>query len=136
MTEVVLDTDVFSYLADERSRAGTFAGHLYGLRTVLAFPTVAELHYGARRAKWGESRIRRLERDIARHGLLLPTEGSLRLCGRLRAEAVALGHPLGQPQHANDLWIAACAVHYDVPLLTGNERHFEGLPGLRVIPTA
>ena len=32
----------------------------------------------------------------------------------------------------DDLWIAACAMHYGVPLLTGNGRHFAGMPGLWV----
>jgi tRNA(fMet)-specific endonuclease VapC len=63
----------------------------------------------------------------------MPTDGLLRLCGLLRAVASRLGHPLGQHAHANDLWIAACAVYYDVPLVTGNGRHFAGLPGLEVI---
>ncbi len=51
-------------------------------------------------------------------------------CGR---ELCGLGHPLGQQVHANDLWIAACAVHYGLPLVTGNGRHFAGLPGLEVV---
>jgi predicted nucleic acid-binding protein len=50
------------------------------------------------------------------------------------ALAVRLGHPLGQHRHANDLWIATCAVHYGVPLVTGTVRHFDGLPGPQVIP--
>jgi len=134
MTDVILDTDAFSMLADERGAGAAFADRLAGLRTILAFPTVAELHYGAQLAKWGDSRLRRLEHDIARHGVLRPTDGLLRRWGALRADAVRRGHPLGQQHHVNDLWIATCAVHYDVPLVTGNIRHFDGLPGLRVIP--
>lgn len=131
MTEVILDTDAFSRLTGD---GAALAGRLAGLTTILAFPTVAEVHYGARLAKWGETRLRRLEHDIARHGVVRPTDGLLRLCGELRATAVRLGHPLGQHRHANDLWIAACAVHHGVPLVTGNVRHFDGLPGLTVIP--
>ena len=44
-----------------------------------------------------------------------------------------LGHPLGHRANANDLWIAACAVHYRLPLVTGNVRHFDGLPGLELL---
>jgi len=32
-----------------------------------------------------------------------------------------------------DRWIAATALHYHVPLLTGNRRHFQDFPGLRLV---
>lgn len=34
---------------------------------------------------------------------------------------------------ANDLWIAATAVRYAIPLVTRNGKHFERIPGLAVI---
>jgi predicted nucleic acid-binding protein len=33
----------------------------------------------------------------------------------------------------NDLWIGACAIAMDKPLLTRNKRHFQAMPGLRLI---
>jgi predicted nucleic acid-binding protein len=39
----------------------------------------------------------------------------------------------GLPIDANDLWIAATAVAFGVPLVTRNERHFARVPGLEVI---
>jgi predicted nucleic acid-binding protein len=129
----VLDTDVFSMIIEQRPQAQKFAPLLYGVDTALAFPSVAELTYGAHRAGWGIARKVWLEGHIARHGVLMPTEGLLRRCGVLRALATRLGHPLGQQVHANDLWIAACAVHYSVPSVTANRRHFLGLPGLEVV---
>ena len=132
MIGLVLDTDVFSELTELRPRADHFARLIGRVETALAFPTVAELYHGAVKARWGEARIARLENELDRYGVLWPTEELLRLCGTMRAEAARLGHPLGQPEHANDLWIAACAIHYGVPLLTGNTRHFQGLPGLEL----
>jgi predicted nucleic acid-binding protein len=41
---------------------------------------------------------------------------------------------IGETRADNDLWIAATAVHFDVPLATNNRRHFEGIPGLRLLP--
>ncbi len=35
---------------------------------------------------------------------------------------------------ANDLWIAAVGLAYQVPVVTRNARHFERVPGLRVLP--
>lgn len=132
MTVIILDTDVFSDLTELRPRADEFARLIGEAETTLAFPTVAEVHHGAAKARWGAPRTERLEADLADYGVLWPTRELLRLWGSLRAEAVRRGHPLGQPEHANDLWIAACAIHYDVPLLTGNGRHFAGLPGLEL----
>jgi predicted nucleic acid-binding protein len=129
----ILDTDVFSIIIEERPRAEKFSSLVLGVETALAFPSVAELTHGAHRAGWGAARREWLEAHIARHGLLVPTEDLLRLWGVLRAQAGWLGHPLGQQLHSNDLWIAACAVFYRVPLVTGNERHFVGLPGLELV---
>lgn len=135
MTTVVLDTDVFSVLFDDRPGAEEIAATVRDRRTPLAFPSIAELVSGARHARWGPARVGRLEAAIERAGYLMPTAGLLRLCGRLRAEALWLGHPLGQQAHANDLWIASCAIHYEVPLFTNNQRHFAGFPGLELVAT-
>jgi predicted nucleic acid-binding protein len=105
----VLDTDVFSIMIEERPQVEKFAPLVLGIETALAFPSVAELTHGAHRAGWGPARKEWLETQIARHGLLMPTEGLLRLWGKLRAQAGRLGHPLGHQPHSNDLWIAACA---------------------------
>jgi tRNA(fMet)-specific endonuclease VapC len=129
---IILDTDVFSQLSESRPQARRLAPYVSGVKAALAFPSIAELHYGAERARWGDSRIRRLEEDIRGYGLLRVTDELLRLCGRLRDQAARIGHPLAQPIHANDLWIAACAVYYGLPLLTGNTRHFAGMPGLEL----
>ena len=34
---------------------------------------------------------------------------------------------------ANDLWIAATALAYDLPIVTRNEKHFRRVPGLQVV---
>ena len=73
-----------------------------------------------------------MEERIGECVVLRPDEDLARLCGVLRAEARRLGHPLHEPVHANDLWIATCAVHHDVPLLTANRRHFAKFPPLRL----
>lgn len=64
---VVVDTMVISWLLDERPNAlAARYRELIGARpVVLAFQTVVELRYGARRAGWGDLRRRRLERGIA-----------------------------------------------------------------------
>lgn len=129
---IVLDTDVFSYLIEERPEAARFRPLLVAPIAV-AFPTVAELRFGAAKAGWGPARLRELEDELVGIRVLMPDSALIRLCGALRAEAWRLGHPLGHRANANDLWIATCAVHFGAPLLTGNLRHFEGIPHLTVL---
>ena len=40
-----------------------------------------------------------------------------------------VGHPLADRIHANDLWIAASAIHIDAPVVTA-DTVFLGAPGL------
>jgi tRNA(fMet)-specific endonuclease VapC len=130
---LVLDTDVASYLYGKRPEAGKYERHLRNTVPALTFTSVAELHYGALRNEWGERRLVHLDAYIRRF-LVLPFDDDLpRLWARLRADAARTGHPLAQPQNTNDLWIAAAAIHYEAPLLTGNVRHFQDLPGLDVL---
>jgi tRNA(fMet)-specific endonuclease VapC len=39
----------------------------------------------------------------------------------------------GTPREDNDIWIAACALQHDLPLMTHNPRHFDHIKGLRLI---
>ncbi|GAB3912497.1 hypothetical protein ACFQ1S_09800 [Kibdelosporangium lantanae] len=55
------------------------------------------------------------------------------LWGRLKADARKVGHPLGQAAHTNDLWICTTAIFHGAPLMTNNVRHFQSMPGLRLV---
>jgi predicted nucleic acid-binding protein len=39
----------------------------------------------------------------------------------------------GMTRQDNDLWVAACALRYGLPLATNNEKHFAGIPNLTVL---
>ncbi len=132
MKYTILDSDVFSdvFKSPESAR---YPRYVRGVVPALTFVSVAEVYFGAYSAQWGDAKMRELETRLGRM-LVLPYDEDLpRACAGLRAEALRRGHPLAQAVHANDLWIAACAVHYGAPVLTGNVRHFAGLPGLDVI---
>ncbi len=132
MKYTILDSDVFSD-AFRPPESARYARYLRGVVPALTFVSVAEVYFGAYSAQWGDRKMQELDARIGRM-LVLPFDGELpHTCARLRTDALRLGHPLAQTQHANDLWIAACSVHYGAPLLTGNMRHFAGLPGLDVI---
>src|SRR5260370_1198557 len=62
---------------------------------------------------------------------VLPYDATVsRVWGRLTADCEAVGSPVA----ANDAWIAACCIAAGVPLMTLNRKHFEVIPGLKLLP--
>ncbi|CAB4365519.1 MAG: hypothetical protein F2681_17090 [Actinobacteria bacterium] len=46
-----------------------------------------------------------------------------------------IGHPLWEPIHSNDLWVAATALHVQASLVTA-DHVVDDVPGLSVLPSA
>jgi tRNA(fMet)-specific endonuclease VapC len=130
---VIVDTDVFSCLWQNRPVPPNFVNELRGAIPVLSFVTVGEIHYGAMKAKWGEKRRAEMEAAMRPYVIAPYSPELAELWGKLKYAALQNGHPLAQPEHSNDLWICASAVHYNAPLMTNNGRHFASMPGLQLI---
>jgi predicted nucleic acid-binding protein len=131
---VLLDTDAFSLLQTQDPRAVPLAAVVAGRIPLLSFVTVGELLRGAEQAGWGAKRRTALDQRIA-NATVLPYDGLVVVkYAEITADAKKKGHPLGQPVHSNDAWIAATAVAHGVPLVTGNHRHFAGAKDLTVLP--
>lgn len=131
---VVVDTGVFSASLSRRRRAQfeTHVQRLAGQQVFLATVTVSELRYGALVAHWGEARRHRLEQSIQAATVIPVSDQLLSTVAALRYECRLAGHSLHDPSHANDLWIAASAIHIEAPLLTA-DRVFEDAPGLALL---
>lgn len=94
---------------------------------------VAEIHYGLSRNEVAAGARERLlayfEEQVFPRLSVLPFEiEDARACGRLKASLERKGRPRFEP----DLQIAAIALRRRLTVLTGNTRHFAGIPGLRV----
>lgn len=90
--------------------------------------TAAELFYGAHGAQNVPRRVEEVKRFLADVDVLgLDLEGT-EIYGRLKAELRAQGQLIED----NDLYIASIALRHNLILLTGNTRHYERLPALRV----
>jgi len=128
---VLVDTGVFSASISRRRRArfDALVGLMAGRQVFLASVTVAELRYGALVASWGEERRRKLEKSIAATTVVPVSDALLTDVADLRYACRLNGHSLYDPAHANDLWIAASALHIGAPLLTADSV-FDGVPGL------
>jgi predicted nucleic acid-binding protein len=127
---VVGDTDVLSFVFNrDPVRAPRYAVHLQGRNLILPFSVVGEMLYGAEERNWGASRRRQLEQFIGRFQIEYPNYALCAIWAQLR---VASGRA-GRPIERQDAWVAATALHLDLPLLTHNARHYLGVPALRVI---
>lgn len=129
MSQVVLDTDIASYLFNWHSLAQRYAAVLRGSELLLSFMSLAELRMGAISAGWGSRRRQLLEQFMQGFELVYADNELCTVWARTRAEARAAGRPMS-PQ---DAWIAATALALDAPLATNNQRHYEQVPKLRLL---
>ena len=127
---VVVDTNVFTAgLRMDRALEAQYAKHVVGRRVAVAPQTVAEARYGALSASWGSRRRGELDHAIAR-ARLLPVDGELiDTVVSVRNECRMKGHALHQGNHNADLWIAAAAIRWSLPLVA-HDAVLIGCPGL------
>lgn len=132
MAAVVVDTCVVSFLHKNDTRAKLYQPHLEGNLKVISFMTLAQLYRWAVESKWGERQKAKLDERL-RDYVVYPVNRPL--C-RQWASSTAEASGKGTPIEVGDAWIAATALLYDFPLVTHNRKHFEVIPGLRVVSEA
>jgi len=127
--QVVLDTDVASFLLKQDSRAEFYRPHITGKLWALSFQSVGEMEHWAEVRGWGARRKAMLERFLDDMVILTPDRELCKLWGRIRARGKQQGHPID----VADSWVAATALRYGVPLATHNQAHFRWVEGLTLI---
>jgi predicted nucleic acid-binding protein len=128
---VVLDTDVAS-LIHKGKLAGPVAARLIGHRPLITFVTLRELTKWVEIRHWGARSRQALSDWLSGIPVLPGDEPVAAMWGRL---SVAAMHR-GRPRAANDMWIAACCLTYDLPLATLNLKDyqdFQSYHGLRIL---
>lgn len=129
MDSVLVDTDVFSFLFRQDTRAGAYARDVEGKRLCLSFMSVAELLRWAVTRRWGEARRQSLHAVLRRY-VILPYDFEMaRTWATIAAERARTGKPIS----CGDCWIAASAVRHGLPLVTHNQGDFSHITGLTVI---
>ncbi len=136
MATVMVDTDVYSYLASKNpTRAAPYRQHLKGHTIALSFITVGEQYAGylrkIARGEWNNSHLVRFEQGLRLIAIVPYDLEVSKAFGELRT----LKNPDGSDRiiSTNDLWIAACAKRHSLTLVTNNRRDFDGIPGLHII---
>jgi tRNA(fMet)-specific endonuclease VapC len=123
---VVVDTDVFSFLYKLDTRAAAYDKHLAATNPHLAFATVAELRRWTIVRGWARPRINVLEAAIAKYVIVHSDDATASEWARVMSIK-------GRPIAEGDAWVAAVALRHNLPLVTHNRKHFDGIPGLTVI---
>src|SRR5262249_37633507 len=98
MSDVVIDTDVASFLFKRDSRARLYRPHLLGKTLYISFMTLAELERWAVSAHWGAAKLAQLDRYLQRFNIILVDTA---LC-RKWAEVMEVTQSAGQPTGVAD----------------------------------
>ncbi|SRR6266498_803021 len=119
MARVVLDTDVASLSFKDRLPAGLLS-RLGRAQFGITYVTLGELTQWATLREWGPRNRARLAAWISSKAVLPYTDDVARKWGEISARAIRRG----RPRPANDTWIAACCLTFDLPLATLNVKDF------------
>jgi tRNA(fMet)-specific endonuclease VapC len=127
----LFDTDVLSHVLKKRRSAALMA-RLEATPRAAQFTSavnIAEIYFGVLRKEGREDLQRFYEDQVFPRLTILPFDlASARIFGRLKADLERRGLPRFEP----DLQIAAVALANNLTLVTGNIRHYSGIPGLRI----
>ncbi len=128
MSEVILDTDIYSELLKAVNHRVVARGESYPReyrRFTLAAITVVEIVRGLRRRAWTDRSQSFIEQ--LRGTNVLPLDRvAAGLAGQITADLERVGRPVGWA----DPLIAAIALRHGLPLVTGNTIHFERIRAL------
>lgn len=117
------DTDVFSYLLDQRGRHEEFAALTEGHFVAMSFASVGEVRSGALRKGLGPRRTEAMERALQRHVVIMPNTMVVDSWAQIMAKL----HDRLKGGGVNDMWTAACALAYDLPVVTNNLSDFQAI---------
>ena len=127
----LLDTDVVSFIMKGDDRGDAYFQLVEGQVLAISFMSAAELFAWAEIRHWGERRRAELDWLLTNQYAVLGFElGLAREWARIQAECFDAGTPIA----VQDGWVEATARYHDLPLVTHNRKHFENVPGIRLLP--
>ena len=97
-------------------------------RVYLPITVLGELHFGARKSPHPQIHLQRITRFLLLVEVVHITQETAEIYGDIKAFLEARGQPIPD----NDLWIAASALEYGLPLAS-RDQHFPRVPKLSVL---
>jgi predicted nucleic acid-binding protein len=129
MNAAIVDTDVVSMPFKGDTRALAYRPHITGRLLGVFFMTLAELDRWSLERNWGQGRKLELAQHLTRY-TVLPV--SRELCSKW-AEVAFGAKRKGRPIQTADAWIAASALHDQVPLITNNRGDYSSVDGVALL---
>ena len=126
---VIVDTNIVSYIYKKDTRAELYKPHLANLILVISFMTLAELKRWTLENNWGEKRQQHFA-EFLKDFLVINSDESL--CD-VWAKIMSDAKKKGKPIETADAWVASVAIMFDIPLVTHNRKHFENIENLKII---
>lgn len=121
---MILDTNALSALA---ARDGALRQKLTPLsRVAVTLISLGEYHFGLRGSSYRLELEQWLEAFLVHADLLQPDPQTLSHYADIRHELKSAGTPIP----ANDVWIAAIARQYEMPLIS-RDHHFDRVEGIQ-----
>lgn len=123
---ILVDTNVVAaYFRGDTAPHPRFAGPA---PVNLPWVVLGELCFGVHRAQRRPEQLAYLRHLLTYAVVLFPDHDTTAVYGQIKAELAQLGKPIPD----NDLWIAAMARQYDLPLAT-RDAHFASVPLLKTL---
>jgi predicted nucleic acid-binding protein len=126
---LLVDTNVLSFTYKKDSRSALYENHLKGNFLIISFMTLAELKLWTLKNNWGEKRKSNFAEFLKDYFVIYPDEKLCEIWALVKSGAYKKGNPIDTA----DVWIAATALMFGVPLVTHNRRHFENINGLQIV---
>jgi len=123
--EVIIDTNV---VVRHFRNAGSINDRLIAHEVILPQIALGELYAGAHKSARAEHHCRVIETFLPSVTLLSGNKETALYYGQVWAELVSIGQIIPQ----NDIWIAALAIQYGIPLVS-YDAHFERVANIELI---
>ncbi len=131
MNIVVVDTNVASILLNPKQALwAECLQAVIGQHLAIAFMTRAELLLWPAVNNWGLARRAELVKHLTQYTTLHPDEETCEFWVRVKDGCRRKGRPI----QTADVWIAATALQWDIPLITADYGDFAAVDGLEIVP--
>ncbi|MBO9565023.1 MAG: type II toxin-antitoxin system VapC family toxin [Niastella sp.] len=124
--KVLLDTNIVIELFKGDQRVLTFLDEQQNV--FIAAAVLAELYLGAYRSGNEQKHIEQIRTFLLKCTVLSADQTTAESCAKVKTALLKKGKPIPE----NDIWIAATALQYNLPLYT-NDKHFSEVDNIVLI---
>lgn len=125
-SKVLLDTNIVIELFKGDQKILQFLDKQQNV--FIATAVLAELYLGACRSANEQKHMEQIRQFLLRCIVLNADQATAEACAKVKAALLMKGMPIPE----NDIWIAATALQYNLPLYT-NDRHFSAIDNITLV---